>query len=141
LLPLNGISFQRQFWIKEILEKNGHPQAEFHGKNLSTISDWGENVPLVWYIPTSAFWVASQSALKAPSGHVCQMEDREDANDDEDDVQPTDPNLITLAKYRRQIVGKGFTYFQEADKVWWIDFFEKSRKYCEELSQGRTMEI
>jgi hypothetical protein len=87
------------FWIKEILDKDGHPQVEFHRKNLSTIFYWREHVPRVWYILTFAFWVASQLALKAPSGHVCQIEDWDDANDDEDNVQSTDSNLITLAKY------------------------------------------
>jgi len=128
LLPLNGIRDQKQFRIKQVIGEDGVNDIQFHAKHLSSTKDWGESVRLVRYIPMATMWTAPQMALKSASGSGCEQHmDKELVGEHEND-ETLNNHVIVLAKYRKAIIDQGFTYFGDADKLWWIKFFEKQEE-------------
>lgn len=122
LHPLHGISAQKQFRMKRVDGEDGRTITLFHAKHLSTTPSWGEAVDFVRYIPESALWVAPQMALKAVAGVVSDYEN----NDGEQEIRVLQNHLTVLSKYRKSIE-EGFNYFEDADKLWWLTFFDKQK--------------
>jgi hypothetical protein len=111
LLSLHNINFQKQFWIREVLCDNRGSRVEFHGKHLSTCTNWAVNVPFVWYTPGSRFWVAAHSALKVGTSASDQIENQAVLGAEKNGKTRMDPNLITLEKYKSVIIDQGSTFF------------------------------
>src|SRR5450759_2709159 len=133
LVALNGIRNQKQFRIRQVVGKDGFPKTEFQAKHLSSSKDWGESVNFLRYIPTSPMWVAPQMALKSTGGNNNgkQGKDIEPGSDDDEPATcniPESTDLKVLKKYCKAIIDKGFTYFRDQDKLWWIKFFEKQEE-------------
>jgi hypothetical protein len=113
LEELQLISYQRQFRFKKYVNEDGVTGTLFHAKHLSSTREWGEAVDFLQYIPTSPMWVAPQMPLK---GAIVG-----DQSTDEEVA------MITLEKYRKAIMEEGFNYFNNEEKVWWMNFFEKQK--------------
>jgi hypothetical protein len=110
LEDLNAISFQRQFRFKKVVGNNGERKTLFHAKHLSTTRSWGEPVHFVNYIPTTPFWASAQMALKCANLDT-EIDERS--------------GFLALEKYKKAILEEGSNYFEDQDKLWWLNFFDK----------------
>jgi hypothetical protein len=113
LEELNSISFQRQFRFKRIVDNNGTKTTVFQAKHLSTTPSWGKHVQFVNYIPSSDVWASTQMALKCVDIEAGTEESK---------------GLKAVEKYKKAILEQGYNYFENEDKLFWINFFEKQKE-------------